>query len=72
MHIPRKWKHEWEKTNPILRNGEPGLEIDSNRMKVGDGRLRWVDLPFISPPLGVTGGGGGTIPDNGVIDGGEP
>lgn len=37
----------WEKNNPILSRGEPGFEIDTNRLKIGDGVTAWKDLLYI-------------------------
>lgn len=37
----------WEKNNPILARGEPGFEIDTNRLKIGDGLTAWKDLKYI-------------------------
>ncbi len=39
---------EWSRTNPILRNGEPGFDRTSGRMKIGDGQTPWEDLPFVT------------------------
>lgn len=36
----------WESVNPTLAKGEIGLEIDTNKMKVGVGNLAWNDLPY--------------------------
>lgn len=36
----------WEATNPILYPGEPGVEIETGRMKVGNGTTPWNDLPY--------------------------
>ncbi len=44
----------WTLANPVLANGEPGFEDDTNKMKVGDGVTAWNLLPYIS------GGGGST------------
>jgi hypothetical protein len=33
--------------NPILLNGQPGFEYDTNKLKIGDGRTHWRDLPYI-------------------------
>lgn len=41
-------------SNPILAEGEPGYEVDTNKMKIGDGISEWVDLPY----FGGSGGGG--------------
>lgn len=37
----------WEKNNPILARGEPGFEIDTNRLKIGDGSTPWIDLKYL-------------------------
>lgn len=36
----------WTNTNPILAQGEIGLELDSLRIKMGDGVTEWNDLPY--------------------------
>lgn len=33
--------------NPVLAEGEFGVEIDAFKIKVGDGTAEWVDLPYI-------------------------
>lgn len=37
----------WEALNLILNPGEPGFEIDTGRMKVGNGTDAWNDLPYV-------------------------
>jgi hypothetical protein len=37
---------EWTTTNPILAEGEVGVEIDTLQLKIGDGVQEWVDLPY--------------------------
>lgn len=37
----------WTMANPILGQGEPGVEIDTNRVKIGNGILEWNNLPYI-------------------------
>ena len=39
---------EWATTNPVLADGEPGIETDTGSLKVGDGVTQWNDLPYIS------------------------
>lgn len=41
-------KEKWEYYNPILRAGEPGFEIDTGILKIGDGVNHWIDLKSIS------------------------
>ena len=37
----------WKEVNPILKEGEPGVEIDTGKLKIGNGINHWVDLPYI-------------------------
>ena len=37
----------WVKNNPLLAAGEPGYEIDTHKVKIGDGTSNWKDLPYI-------------------------
>jgi hypothetical protein len=36
----------WESANPTLASGEVGVEIDTNKMKIGVGNVAWNDLPY--------------------------
>lgn len=36
----------WTLANPTLAKGEVGVEIDTNKMKIGTGTLVWEDLPY--------------------------
>lgn len=37
---------QWTETNPVLADGEPGVDTDEKRIKVGDGRTQWNDLDW--------------------------
>ena len=50
----------WARNNPILERGEPGFEIDTGRLKIGNGETAWNDLEYLAPQ---SGGGGGAQPD---------
>lgn len=39
----RAWRHQ----NPTLLKGEPGFEVDTKKLKVGDGVTCWNRLPYI-------------------------
>lgn len=81
--IVRRKKQEWEAENPVLRDGEPAIEIGNNRFKVGDGVSPWSKLPYIASPGSIslegipTGnfvrfeGGNLIAPDDSVIPVGE-
>lgn len=44
----------WAEVNPILEQGEPGFVYDENRLKIGDGKTPWNDLPYIDGKREVT------------------
>jgi hypothetical protein len=37
---------EFTTENPILDNGQIGIETDTNKYKFGDGKTAWVALPY--------------------------
>lgn len=53
----------WATKNPVLGPGEMGYEIETGRLKIGDGVTPWNSLPY------YIGNGSGA---NGVLDGGLP
>ena len=36
----------WSAANPVLSMGEPGVETNTGRFKVGDGATEWVSLSY--------------------------
>lgn len=50
---------EWEAANPILAEGEIGIDLTLGAFKVGDGSHPWTEIPFMEEgpagPAGVTG-----------------
>ena len=38
----------WIEVNPILRQGEPGFEYDTGKLKIGDGFTPWLALSYIN------------------------
>lgn len=40
-------KAEWEEWGDILLDGELAYEADTNKMKMGDGEHKYIDLPYI-------------------------
>jgi len=39
----------WAIKNPILAEGEHGLELDTGKFKIGNGIKRWLELPYYAP-----------------------
>lgn len=48
----RKDASEWQSTNPVIDAGEMVVELDTHRLKVGDGKLNYNDLPYYEGPQG--------------------
>lgn len=42
----------WATINPILAEGEPGLETDTDLLKIGDGVTHWTALPTLTTRIG--------------------
>ena len=38
----------WQSNNPVLLQGEPALETDTNKLKFGNGTSAYNDLPYVS------------------------
>ena len=50
IRLRRAWASDWDRVNPILRDGEPGVDKTNNMLKIGDGNTPWKQLPYLSPP----------------------
>lgn len=37
---------DWKRVNPVLKEGEPGFESDTNRLKIGNSFDAWNSLPY--------------------------
>jgi len=64
FELRRNTSTAWTNSNIILLAGEPGVEIDTGQMKIGDGVNLWSVLPYVGiPAQGATGptGPGGAI-----------
>ena len=47
IQLRRGGAQEWQNANPILAQGELGIELDTGRIKIGDGVTAW-KLPSAS------------------------
>jgi hypothetical protein len=48
IRVRRAVAADWIASNPILLDGELGLEQDTNRLKAGDGSTPWSGLGYVS------------------------
>lgn len=57
IQLRRDTAANWTTSNPVLADGEIGLERDTNKFKVGNGTENWVTRPYggIVGPQGATG-----------------
>lgn len=47
----------WTKENPVLKKGEVGVELDTNKFKFGDGSKKWSELDYAGTQVKVEGSG---------------
>jgi len=47
IQLRRDYAANWQATNPTLSLGEPGVELDTHAIKVGDGITAWNDLAYV-------------------------
>jgi hypothetical protein len=72
----RDLSNTWSTINPVLAQGELGLETDSTKFKLGDGTTEWNNLSYvgIQGPQGIPGIDGSDGSDGsdgvGVVQGG--
>jgi hypothetical protein len=57
---------DWTSTNPILAEGEVGVEIDTLKLKVGNGTNNWNTLPYFGSAGTVTSVGALTLGTSGT------
>lgn len=48
IKLRRALSSEWNSVNPVLNLGEPGYEIDTKKIKVGDGVNAWSNLEYVT------------------------
>ena len=46
FQLRRDTANNWASVNPVLALGEPGVETDTLKVKVGDGTLNWNNLGY--------------------------
>ena len=58
LQLRRGTASQWSSTNPLLSEGELGLELDTGKFKVGNGTQNWNALVYASGIAGPTGPAG--------------
>ena len=49
IQLRRDGAQQWANVNPILAQGELGIELDTSRLKIGDGVTQWNSLKYERP-----------------------
>lgn len=56
IQLRRGTAAQWTAANPVLAQGEPGIETDTGKQKFGNGTAAWSALPYASAgPQGPAG-----------------
>jgi len=63
LQLRRDTSVNWSSIDPILAQGEPGYELDTGKIKYGDGVTLWSALPYFT-----SGGSGGNTTPGGPIN----
>ena len=58
--LRRDLSQNWNYNDPVLMSGEPGYEMDTRKLKLGDGQTPWSQLPYYCGVTGATGPEGPT------------
>lgn len=61
MQLRRDTAANWTAANPVLAEGEIGFEINTNKMKIGNGIATWNELVYFN-----------ANEVQGIFDGGDP
>lgn len=69
IQIRRDSAADWTSTNPVLAQGEEGYELDTDKLKIGDGITAWNSLPYTNfgGITALTGDGTATGPNSAVL-----
>lgn len=47
FQLKRGTAARWAEVNPVLMQAEPGFEIDTGKLKIGNGTDKYLDLPYV-------------------------
>ena len=50
FQLRRGTSAQWATADPVLAPGEPGVDLDTRELKIGDGVTAWADLPIQGDP----------------------
>jgi hypothetical protein len=75
IQLRRDTAAAWAAANPVLAQGEEGLELDTDLRKVGDGISAWNNLPYTNIALNMAGEirdyAGANVPDGWMASRGQ-
>ena len=66
--LKRGYSDRWLEINPILKQGEPGFEIDTGKLKIGNGINTWKELDYIGDSVVINVDTKSHLPDVGNIN----
>jgi len=67
IRLRRDTAANWTATNPVLLNGEVGLETDTRKLKAGDGSTAWSGLSYYPASTATQARGQASKMDSGTI-----
>jgi hypothetical protein len=68
IQLRRDTAANWTRVDPILSDGEPGLEVDTGKFKFGDGNSTWQQLTYVVNAAELINGSNVVVlEDNGTL-----
>ena len=64
LRLRRAQSSRWREINPVLQSGEPGVELDTYKLKIGNGVTAWNDLPYATNGADSSQSGGILVVDS--------
>lgn len=61
IQLRRDTAAAWTASNPVLASGEVGIELDTLKLKVGDGVTAWNSLGYYIDTIGITDNSTGPV-----------
>ncbi|MFP4066214.1 MAG: SUMF1/EgtB/PvdO family nonheme iron enzyme [Spirochaetaceae bacterium] len=56
IQLRRDTAANWTSNNTVLKSGEPGVETDTGRLKIGDGSTTWSNLDYVDQDIAALNG----------------
>lgn len=53
IRLRKDYSSNWIAKDVVLEQGEPGYELDTKKLRIGDGTSHWLELDFFIPKANI-------------------